>query len=106
MGEEERWTPCFSRPFNDWEVEKFLSTIQGKRLATGFEDKVMWKVLKNGIFSVNSLYNSLDPSCAVPFLWSIIWSPCVPTNVGFFLLGKLLGGRFLLKINSRGGTGF
>ncbi|RVW71739.1 ADP-ribosylation factor 1 [Vitis vinifera] len=39
-----------------------LSTLQGKRLAAGLEDRVMWKVSKNGIF----------------FL------PCVPTKVGFF----------------------
>ena len=44
MGEEERWTPCFSRPFNDWEVEeveKFLSTIQGKRLNVDVEDRML-----------------------------------------------------------------
>ena len=41
MGEEERWTPCFSRPFNDWEVEKFLSTIQGKRLNADVEDRMV-----------------------------------------------------------------
>ena len=44
----------------------------------------MWKESKNEIFSVKSLYNTLEPSCAVPFPWSIIWSPCVPTKVGFF----------------------
>ena len=51
LGEEEVWSPRFSRPFNDWEVEeveRFLVTIQGsliliwkivcckKRLRTGF----------------------------------------------------------------------
>ena len=35
-------------------------------------------------FFCKTPYNSLDPSCAVPFPWSIIWSPCVPTKVGFF----------------------
>ena len=31
ISNEGRWTPCFSRPFNDWEVTKvdnFLHTIQ------------------------------------------------------------------------------
>ena len=87
MGDVGGWIPRFSRSFNDWEVEaveRLLSILQGKRLAVGLEDRVMWKVLKNGIFSVNSLYNSLDPSCVVPFPWSIIWSSFVPTNVGFF----------------------
>ncbi|RVX11146.1 hypothetical protein CK203_013338 [Vitis vinifera] len=51
-----------------------------KRLVAGLEDRVLWKASKNGIFSIKSLYNTLDSSCAVPFLWSIIWSPCVPTK--------------------------
>ena len=74
-------------------MERLLSTLQGKRLTVGVEDRVVWKVSKNEIFFVKSLY-SLDPSCAVPFPWSIIWSPCVPTKVGFFAweasLGKVL----------------
>ena len=47
------WIPRFSRSFNDWEVgvvERVLSTLQGKRLAAGLEDRVTWKVSKNGIF--------------------------------------------------------
>ena len=36
-------------------------------------------------FFVKSLYNTLDPSCAVPFPWSIIWSPCIPTKLSFFV---------------------
>ncbi|RVW36082.1 hypothetical protein CK203_079668 [Vitis vinifera] len=81
------WIPCFSRPFNDWEVEtveRLLSTLKGKRLVAGLEDRVLWKASKNGIFSVKSLYNTLESSRAVPFPGSIIWSPCVPTKVGFF----------------------
>ncbi|RVW69946.1 Transposon TX1 uncharacterized 149 kDa protein [Vitis vinifera] len=55
-----------------------------KRLNVGMEDRVVWNASKNGIFSVKSLYNTLDSGGAVPFLWRIIWSPCVPTKVGFF----------------------
>ena len=111
MGEEGGWTPRFSRPFNDWEVEEMerflstISTIQGKRLNANVENRMVWKGTKNEIFTVKFLHNSLDHSCAVPFPWSIIWSPDVPTKVDF-LLGKLHGGRFLLKINSRGVAGF
>ena len=42
-GEEEGWNPHFSRPFNDWEletVERFLVTLQGKKVHTNMEDKV------------------------------------------------------------------
>ena len=42
------------------------------------------KGTKNEIFTVKSLYNSLDHCCAVPFPWRIIWSLDVPTKVGFF----------------------
>ncbi|KAJ9701497.1 hypothetical protein PVL29_006726 [Vitis rotundifolia] len=87
MGVVGGWSPCFSRSFNDWEleeVERFLSVLQGKRLRVGLEDKVLWNASKKGIFSVKSLYNTLDPSDAASFPWSIIWSHFVPTKVGFF----------------------
>ncbi|RVW40940.1 hypothetical protein CK203_076958 [Vitis vinifera] len=87
MGDAGGWYPCFSRPFNDWELEavaSLLSFLQGKRLNVGMEDRVLWNASKNGIFSVKSLYNTLDSGGAVPFPWRIIWSPCVPTKVGFF----------------------
>ncbi|RVX12073.1 Protein detoxification 45, chloroplastic [Vitis vinifera] len=96
-GEEGGWTPRFLRPFNDWEmeeVERFLSTIQGKRLNADVEDRMVWKETKNEIFTVMSLYNSLDHSSAVLFPWKIIWCPYVPTKVGCFAWeaswGKLL----------------
>ena len=52
---------------------------------------MVWKETNNEIFSIKSLYNSLDPSCAVLFPLSIIWSPSVPTKVGFFCLGSFMG---------------
>ncbi|RVX11625.1 hypothetical protein CK203_015803 [Vitis vinifera] len=55
-----------------------------KEAQCGMEDRVVWNASKNGIFSVKSLYNTLDSGGAVPFPWRIIWSPCVPTKVGFF----------------------
>ncbi|RVW32509.1 hypothetical protein CK203_081256 [Vitis vinifera] len=94
MGDAGGWYPCFSRSFNDWELEavaSLLSVLQGKRLNVGMEDRVVWNASKNGIFSVKSLYNTLDSGGAVPFPWRIIWSPCVPTKVGFFCLGSFLG---------------
>ncbi|RVW73904.1 hypothetical protein CK203_056320 [Vitis vinifera] len=41
MSEEGGWSPRFSRPFNDWEVEeveRFLLAIQGKRWL------LMWRI--------------------------------------------------------------
>ena len=107
MGEEGGWTPRFSRPFNDWEVEvveRFLLTIQGKRLNADVEDRMMWRETKNKIFTIKSLYNSLDHSCAVPFPWSIIWSPYVPIKVGIFAW-EAPWGKVLTQVNSIGGAG-
>ncbi|RVX12474.1 hypothetical protein CK203_011493 [Vitis vinifera] len=87
MGEKGGWTPHFLRPFNDWEVEeveRFLSSIQGKRLDADVEDRMLWKETKNEIFTVKSLYKSLVHSCSVSFPSNIIWSPYVPTKVSFF----------------------
>lgn len=36
------------------------------------------------IFPVKSFYSALEGSSTVSFLKSIIWSPFVPTKVGFF----------------------
>ena len=58
-GEEGVRSPSFSRPFNDWEVERLLLTIQGRKLNPNLEDKVLWKETKDGIFSVKSLYSAL-----------------------------------------------
>ncbi|RVW33333.1 putative ribonuclease H protein [Vitis vinifera] len=70
MGEVGGWTPLFLRPFNDWEVEeaeRLLSSIQGKRLDADGEDRMLWRGTKNEIFTVKSLYKSLDHSYAVSF---------------------------------------
>ena len=53
---------------------------------------MLWKETKDGIFFVKSLYSALDSRSADQFPKIIIWSPCVPTKVGF-LLGKPLGVR-------------
>ncbi|RVW93513.1 putative ribonuclease H protein [Vitis vinifera] len=86
-GEEGVWSPRFSRPFNDWEVEeveRLLLTIRGRRLIPLLEDRMLWKETSNGIFSVKSLYNDLASRRVDQFPNGMIWSPCVPTKVSFF----------------------
>ncbi|RVW53935.1 hypothetical protein CK203_073000 [Vitis vinifera] len=86
-GVEGVWSPRFSRPFNDWEVEeveRLLLTIRGAGLNPLMEDRMMWNVTSNGIFSVKSLYNDLSSRRAGPFPHGLIWSPSVPSKVSFF----------------------
>ena len=87
LKEKGGWNPWFSGLFNDWEmemVERFLFSLQGKRVVTNLEDRILWKEAKDEKFSVRTLYNVIEGSSTVLFPKSVIWSPCVPTKVVFF----------------------
>ncbi|RVW34431.1 DExH-box ATP-dependent RNA helicase DExH10 [Vitis vinifera] len=72
MGDAGGWYPCFSRPFNNWEMEAV-----------------------NGIFSVKSLYNTLDSSGFSLVSLENHWEPCVPTkHSAVFLLFLVQGATF------------
>ena len=75
-------------------MERLLLTIRERRLNPLLEDRMLWKETTNGIFSVKSLYNVLASRRVDQFPNSMIWSPCVPTKVSFFVYeaswGKVL----------------
>ena len=51
------WSPCFSRSFNDWDVDyvgRFLACLQGQRVRRDVEDTLFWSVTKSGKFIVKS----------------------------------------------------
>ena len=75
-------------------VERLLFSLQGKRVVFNLEDKLWWKEAKGGNFSVKSFYSALEGSSTVLFPKSIIWSPFVPTEVGFFAW-EATGGKVL-----------
>ncbi|RVW58897.1 putative mitochondrial protein [Vitis vinifera] len=105
-GVEGVWSPRFSRPFNDWEVEeveRLLLTIRGARLIPLMEDRMMWKVTSNGIFSVKSLYNDLSSRRAGLFPHGLIWSPSVPSKVSFFAWEASWGKVLTMDQLKRGG---
>ena len=86
-GERGGWAICFSRSFNDWEVERvecFLLKIQAKRVNRDEEDRMLWMPLRCGKFSVKSLYSILEPKDPTLFLRNIIWRSCAPPKVAFF----------------------
>ena len=71
-------------------MESFLLKIQGKKLISGLEDRVLWKETKNRKFSIKSLYSAFELRYAVSFLRSIIWSLCSYQG-GFFGLESFMG---------------
>ncbi|RVW54470.1 hypothetical protein CK203_068458 [Vitis vinifera] len=49
FGEGGGWNTRFLRPFNDWMmemVERFLFSLQRKRVVINLEDKLRWKKAK------------------------------------------------------------
>ena len=89
ISNEGGWTPCFSRPFNDWEmteVENFLHTIQPWRVVSNREDKLILKGCNLGIYSVKLIYEALNRTTfeSSPFPALSVWNPLVPLKVGFF----------------------
>ena len=81
------WTPRFSKPVNDWEMEsvkRFLMKLHAKRVHSDVEDKVIWTASRKGNFSIKSLYSALEPGDPLLFPSNIIWSFCAPPKVAFF----------------------
>ena len=86
---EGEWTPCFSRPFNVWEVievENFLHTIQPWRVVSNREDRMVLKGNNSSIYSMKLLYEALNriASDSRSFLTLSVWNPLVPLKMGFF----------------------
>ena len=70
------WSPCFTRPFNDWEIEE---------VSVDEEDRVRWMESKDGVFSIKSLYRVLQPVSLVSFPSKVIWNSCVQSKLSFFV---------------------
>ena len=82
------WNPCFTRVFNDWEVEKterFLERIHGKKVLGDVEDMVFWIKTKSGKFLVKSLYLALEAGCPSLFPSTCIWNVWVQPKISFFV---------------------
>ncbi|RVW15499.1 putative inactive ATP-dependent zinc metalloprotease FTSHI 1, chloroplastic [Vitis vinifera] len=48
------------------------------------EDKMVWTASRSGVFSVKSLYSTLEPGGSALFPYVGIWRACVPPKVAFF----------------------
>ncbi|RVW43982.1 DEAD-box ATP-dependent RNA helicase 17 [Vitis vinifera] len=81
------WSPLFSRPFNDWELEEvcsFFVALNRKQIQQGVDDRVIWRETNCGKFSVKSLYKSLVSGHPISFPSSAIWKVTVQPRVSFF----------------------
>ncbi|RVW54130.1 hypothetical protein CK203_092202 [Vitis vinifera] len=69
------WSPCFNRPFNDWEleeVERLFCCLDGKKVSVDEEDRVRWMDSKDGVFSrLHGEESNLGPFQRRVGLWLI-----------------------------------
>ena len=103
------WSPRFTRPFNDLEVdelESLLLCLCGKRVNMEKEDRVQWTTMKSCKFYVKSLYKTLKLDSSVYFPMKIIWNSCVQPKVSFFVWEASQGKTFNLGPNPEGGLDF
>ncbi|WMV33427.1 hypothetical protein MTR67_026812 [Solanum verrucosum] len=80
---EQGWNLIFRRFLNDWEVERmtqFYNTLEQAKNLTCEEDKLTWKLEKDGKFKVKSAYKLLDISTETKELWpwKMIWKGKIP----------------------------
>ena len=81
------WSPVFSRPFNDWEMEEvdsFLLFLHNKKIRSNQEDRLSLKESTTDGFSVRQMYRMLMFSPPLDFPSRSIWNPIVPPKLGFF----------------------
>ena len=65
-------------------MERFLLRLQGWRVYSDVEDRVVWTKSKDGRFSVKSLYKALEPERQGDFPARVIWNSWVPPRASFF----------------------
>ncbi|WMV25638.1 hypothetical protein MTR67_019023 [Solanum verrucosum] len=83
------WNLSFRRFLNDWEVERmiqFYNTLEQAKSLNFEEDRLLWKMDKDGKFKVKSAYKLLDISTETKegWPWKMIWKGKIPHKVACF----------------------
>ena len=79
------WNPSFTRPFNDWEVEDAVRLLAKLgRYVVVLEVEDHWELSKDGVFSIRSLYQALEPGFSGYFSWASMWKLGVQPKISFF----------------------
>ncbi|RVX11326.1 LINE-1 retrotransposable element ORF2 protein [Vitis vinifera] len=97
------WTPLFSRALNDWELEmmeQFMLKIQAFRVQRENEDKMVWTASRSGVFSVKSLYSTLEPGGSALLPYVGIWRACVPPKVRMIRNQSVVVERKIFQVKS------
>ena len=76
-------------------MERFLSILHNLKFSPLGEDKLLLKGVKDNGFLIKFTYKGLNHSPAIEFLYRSVWNSIVSPKIGFFLLGKPLGGNCL-----------
>ncbi|WMV45534.1 hypothetical protein MTR67_038919 [Solanum verrucosum] len=79
----------FGRFLNDWEVERmiqFYNTLEQAKSLNFEEDRLLWKMDKDGTFKVKSAYKLLDIAIETKegWPWKMIWKGKIPHKEACF----------------------
>ena len=66
-------------------MDEFLRTLGSNLPHTKNEDRMRWKLTKNGVFDIRSFYNKLRSSLPIIFPWKGVWKVKAPRQVSFFV---------------------
>ncbi|WMV42288.1 hypothetical protein MTR67_035673 [Solanum verrucosum] len=88
-GKEQGWNISFRIMLNDWEIERvaaLLGTLGGIFIIPTATDRVLWKLSRDGVFSVKSAYNCglHEMTRGTQYPWRYFWKSALPTKVKGF----------------------
>ena len=80
-GERQTWDVRFTWNLNDWELDLVVDLfhiLESNTPSMDNEDRMKWKLKKNGDFDIRSLYYELRVPLSIVFPWKVIWKVKAP----------------------------
>ena len=66
------------------EVLNFIGIVNTKRVCLLKKDRMIWKLIKDGKFSVKSSFDNLERGSQQNMPLKVVWNLYIPSKVGFF----------------------
>ena len=88
----------FLRSFNDWEmdaIQAFIGLTRNNVITPMVKDKLIWKGDEYDCFMVKAYFNYLEGASLYSAPTKMERNPYVPSKIGFFCLGGLVGRKVL-----------